>query len=254
MPTADLSSEDIERHAWFERQIASPGTVRAHISRVANTDVREALPLIQASTLIVHRKDNQAVPVEWGRHLAAHIPDARYVELPGDEHVLYGRDGEALLGEIREFVTGVREAPLTNRVLASILFTDIVGSTQRAADLGDQRWREVLDEHDAVVRKAVGRFQGKLIKTTGDGAMATFDGPTRAINCASAIRVGVRALGLETRAGLHIGEIELRSDDIGGIAVHIAARVLEKAKPGEVLVSRTLTNLVAGSGLRFEDP
>ena len=253
MPSADLSAEDIERHAWYERQIASPGAVRAHLTRVANTDVREALPLIQAPTLVVHRTENQTVPVEWGRDFAARIPSAKYVELPGDEHILYGRDGEAVLGEIREFVTGIREAPATDRVLATILFTDIVHSTQRAAELGDQRWRDLLDEHDAVVRTAVRRFQGKLIKTTGDGVLATFDGPTRAIEAARAIARAAAGLDLQIRAGLHTGECELRGDDVGGIAVHIASRVVALAGAGDVVVSRTVKDLAVGSGIEFTD-
>jgi class 3 adenylate cyclase len=253
MPTADLSAEDIERHAWYERQVASPGVVRTQMNVILDTDVREVLPLIQAPTLVVHRTDNKTIPVELGRDLAARIPGARYVELPGDEHVLYGRDGEVLLGEIREFVTGVREAPVTDRVLATILFTDIVGSTQRAAELGDQRWRELLDEHDAVVRTGVARFQGKLIKTTGDGALATFDGPTRAIEAARTIARAARGLDLQIRAGLHTGECELRGEDVGGIAVHIASRIAGLASAGEVVVSRTVKDLAVGSGIEFMD-
>ncbi|MBI3824978.1 MAG: alpha/beta fold hydrolase [Candidatus Rokubacteria bacterium] len=252
MPTADLSAEDIERWGWFERQLASPGVVRTYMNRVLDTDVREALPLIQAPTLVVHRTDNKAVPVDDGRDLSARIPGAKYVELPGDEHMLYGRNGEAILGEIREFVTGGREAPpVTDRVLATILFTDIVGSTQRAAELGDQRWRELLDEHDAVVRAEVVRFRGKLIKTTGDGARATFDGPTRAIEAARTIARAARGLDLQIRAGLHTGECELGGEDVGGIAVHIAARIAALADAGEVVVSRTVKDLAGGSGIEF---
>jgi class 3 adenylate cyclase len=252
MPTADLSAEDIERWGWYERQLASPGVVRTYMNRVLDTDVREALPLIQAPTLVVHRTDNKAVPVEYGRDLAARIPGAKYVELPGDEHMLYGRNGEAILGEIREFVTGVRGAPhVTDRVLATILFTDIVSSTQRAAELGDQRWRELLDEHDAVVRAEVVRFRGKLIKTTGDGALATFDGPTRAIEAARTIARAARGLDLQIRAGLHTGECELRGEDVGGIAVHIASRIAALADAGEVVVSRTVKDLAGGSGIAF---
>jgi class 3 adenylate cyclase len=253
MPSAELSAEEIERHAWFERQIASPGVVRAHMNIIADTDVREALPLIQVPPLVVHRRDNQTVPVAWGRYLAERIAGARYVELPGDEHVLYGSGGEAILGEIREFVTGVREAPVTDRVLATILFTDIVGSTQRAAELGDRRWRELLDEHDAAVRAAVGRFQGRLIKTTGDGALVTFDGPTRAIEAARAIARAAAGLELQIRAGLHTGECELRGQDVGGIAVHIASRIAGLAGAGGVVVSRTVKDLVVGSGIEFTD-
>ncbi len=253
MPSADLSDEEIERHAWLERQTASPGAVRAHISRIAATDVRDALPLIQAPTLVVHRTNSQSVSVEWGRYLAEHIPGAKYVELPGDEHVLYGSDGETLLEEIREFVTGVREAPVTDRVLATILFTDIVGSTDLAVKMGDQSWRKLLDRHDAAIRKAVDQRNGKLIKTTGDGALATFDGPTRAIGAAREIARATEALDLKIRAGLHTGECELRGKDVGGIAVHIASRIAGIAEPGEIVVSRTVKDLVAGSGIDLQD-
>jgi hypothetical protein len=177
MPSADLSEEDIAGQARFERQIASPGTALAHMSVILDLDVREALPMIQAPTLILHAKNNGVISVDHGRYLAAHIPGAKYVELPGDEHALYGQDENVVLAEIREFLTGVREAPVTDRVLATILFTDIVGSTERAVELGDQRWRDLLDRHDEAARGAVARFSGKLVKTTGDGVLATFDGP-----------------------------------------------------------------------------
>jgi len=253
MPSAELSEEDIEKQAWFERQVASPGAARTHLNLILDMDVREALSLIQAPTLVVHRKENQVAPVAHGRYLAKHIPGAKYVEISGDEHVLWGTNGDAVLDEIREFLTGVRAAPVADRVLATILFTDIVGSTQRAAELGDQRWREVLDEHDAMVRKLIDRFQGKLVKTTGDGALATFDGPTRAIEAARTIARAATGLKLQIRAGLHTGECELRGDDVGGIAVHIASRIVALAGAGEVMVSRTVKDLVAGSGVAFED-
>lgn len=252
-PSADVSEADIERHARFERQIASPGAALTHINLILDMDVRAALPLIQAPTLVLHRKDNQVIPVGHGRHLAQHIPGAKYVELPGDEHIPWAGNADALLGEIREFLTGVREAPLTDRVLATILLTDIVGSTERAVELGDRRWRELLDRHDEVLRDAVGRFQGRLIKTTGDGGLATFDGPARAIEAARAIARGARALELEIRAGLHTGECELRGEDVRGIAVHIASRIAALAAGGELLVSRTVKDLVVGSGIAFED-
>lgn len=253
MPSGDHSEENIEREGWWERQIASPGAVRTHLNFMLDTDVRPALPLIQAPTLVVHRTDDLPVSVWWGRYVAKRIAGAKYVELPGDEHHLWGRDADAILKEIREFLTGVREAPVTDRVLATILFTDIVGSTQRAAEFGDQRWRELLDEHDAAVQTAVGRFQGKLIKTTGDGVLATFDGPARAIEAARAIARAARGLDLEIRAGLHTGECELRGEDVAGIAVHIASRIAGLAAGGELVVSRTVKDLVVGSGINFED-
>jgi class 3 adenylate cyclase len=253
MPSADLSDEDIAGQARFERQIASPGVALAHMNVILDLDVRQALPLIQAPTLILHTRDNQVITADHGRYLAAHIPGARYVELSGDEHALYGKDENVVLDEIREFLTGVREAPVTDRVLATILFTDIVGSTERAAELGDQRWREVLDRHDEVVRGAITRFSGRLIKTTGDGAFATFDGPARAIEAARVIAREVRGIGLGIRAGLHTGECELRRDDVGGIAVHIASRIAGLAAGGELLVSRTVKDLVVGAGIVFED-
>jgi class 3 adenylate cyclase/alpha-beta hydrolase superfamily lysophospholipase len=252
-PSAEVSEEDIERSARLERQIASPGTALTHMNLILDMDVREALPLIQAPTLVVHRRDNQVIGVAHARYLAEHIPRAKYAELPGDEHLLWWGDSDALLGEIREFLTGVRQAPVTNRALATILFTDIVGSTEQAAKLGDRHWRELLDRHDEVLRDAVGRFQGRLVKTTGDGGLATFDGPTRAIEAARAIAHRTRALHLDIRAGLHTGECELRGEDVGGIAVHIASRIAGLAAGGELLVSRTVKDLVVGSGIAFVD-
>ena len=186
--------------------------------------------------------------------MASGIPGAKFVELDGEDHFPYVGDTGAVAAEVEEFLTGQRhEAVVSERILATTLLTDIVASTERAVEIGDSAWRQLLDAHDELATRQLRRCRGRLVKSTGDGILATFDGPARAINCATAMRDGVRALGLEIRAGLHTGEIELRGDDIGGIAVHIAARVLGEAEPGEVLVSRTLTDLVAGSGLRFED-
>ena len=243
------------RSSWakFERLSLSPGLARALGETQPLLDIRPILETIQVPTLVLHRSEDPFVPLDAGRHMAEHIPGARFVEVDGSDHLFLVGETDSVLDEIEKFVTGERRIVSDERVLATVLFTDIVGSTEHAAELGDHRWRQLLDSHDDLVGRQVNRLRGRLVKTTGDGILATFDGPARAINCASAIRDGVRALGLETRAGLHIGEIELRSDDIGGIAVHIAARVLDKAQPGEVLVSRTLTDLVAGSGLRFED-
>jgi class 3 adenylate cyclase len=252
-PSAPPSEEDIEKQARFERQVASPGAALAHMNIILDMDVRDALPLIQAPTLILHTKDNQVITADHGRYLAEHIPGAKYVELAGDEHALYGANENLVLDEIREFLTGVREAPVTDRVLATILFTDIVGSTEQAARLGDRRWHDLLDRHDEAARGAVSRFRGRLVKTTGDGALATFDGPGRAIEAARVIADAAGALGLEIRAGLHTGECELRGQDIGGIAVHIASRIADMAAGGEILTSRTVKDLVVGSGIEFGD-
>jgi pimeloyl-ACP methyl ester carboxylesterase len=253
-PSKSSNSKWRSLFAKFERLSASPGTVEAFADAAMRIDIRPVLPTIRTPTLVLHRRDDTYIPASAGRYLAEHIPGARFTEMDGRDHLCFVGDADAVVSEVQEFLTGERPT-ITDptRVLATVLFTDVVGSTKRASDLGDSRWRAVLDAHDDLVVSQVERFRGKLIKQTGDGAVATFDGPARAVTCASAIRDGIRALDLEIRAGLHIGEIELRGDDIGGIAVHIAARVLEKAEPGEVLVSRTLTDLVAGSDLRFED-
>jgi class 3 adenylate cyclase len=185
--------------------------------------------------------------------MAEQIPGARYVELPGLDHFPWVGDSDAIVDEVEEFLTGVRHVAEPDRVLATVLFTDIVGSTERASELGDHAWRQLLDRHDAVVRAHLERFRGTEVKTTGDGFLATFDGPARAIQCAMELTVALQALGIEIRAGLHTGEVEVRGDDVGGIAVHTAARVLAEAQAGEVLVSRTVTDLVAGSGIAFVD-
>jgi class 3 adenylate cyclase len=204
-------------------------------------------------TLVLHRRGNRHARVEHGRYLAQHIPSAIYRELGGDDHEFFAGDIAALAEEIEEFLTGVRPLATTNRVLTTLLFTDIVGSSQRAAEMGDQAWRKLLDAHDAVVRIQLERFRGREIKATGDGFLATFDGPGRAIRCAVEVIAGLRGLGLDIRAGLHTGEIEIRGDDIGGIAVHTGARVADLGSAGEVLVSSTVKDLVAGSGIQFED-
>jgi class 3 adenylate cyclase len=216
-------------------------------------DLRHALPAVQAPALVLHRAGNNFVRVAQGRWLAAHLPTARYVELPGADHAAWLGDSDAIADETEEFLTGVRRAPQATRVLATVLFSDVVASTQRAAAIGDGEWRHVLDAHDDMVRRQLRRFSGREVKATGDGFMATFDGPARAIRCAVAIRDGARQLGLDVRVGLHCGEVELRDTDIGGIAVHIAQRVQSLAEPGEVLVSRTVKDLVAGSSTVFDD-
>jgi class 3 adenylate cyclase len=218
-----------------------------------NIDVREVLPALSVPTLVVHRSGDMFRRVEHGRYLAENIAGAKYVELPGVEEHPWTGDQDAVLDEIEEFVTGVRPAMEADRVLATVLFTDVVSSTEHAKALGDRRWTAVLDQHDAVASRELTRHRGRKVNPTGDGLLATFDGPARAVRCAQAICSAVRPLGIEVRAGLHTGEIELRGEDIGGIAVHIGQRVSALARPGEVLVSRTVTDLVAGSGLEFED-
>jgi len=208
---------------------------------------------VRVPTLVVHRAGDLALRVDGARHIAEHIPGARFVELAGDDHFPWVGDGDALLDEVEEFLTGTRATRDVDRVLTTILFTDIAASTARAAGMGDQRWRDLLVSHDALVRGELARFRGREVKQVGDGFLATFDGPARGIRCARAIRDGVRALGIEIRAGLHTGECEYVGDDVGGIAVHIGARVAASAQPGEVLVSGTVRDLVAGSGLRFGD-
>jgi class 3 adenylate cyclase len=242
-----------QRWARYQRMSASVGAAVGIMRMNFQTDVRSALPLISAPTLIIQRSGDRLVRPEHGRFLADHISDAKYLELPGEDHLFFLGDNEPVLGEIEEFLTGSRHASDTDRVLATVLFTDIVGSTERAAHLGDRAWRELLDAHDGVVRRQLDRFRGREVHTVGDGFLATFDGPGRAIRCACAIRDAVRALGIEVRAGLHTGEVEVRGDDVAGMAVHIGARVSAGAAPGEVLVSSTVKDLVAGSGIEFAD-
>ena len=220
---------------------------------LAETDVRHVLPTIQVPTLVLHRREDPIVPVDNGRYLAEHIPGARLVELSGINHLPFLGEWEEILDEVEEFVTGVRRARGGQRMLATILFTDIVGSTKKAGELGDEKWRRLLDDYDEIVRQHLDRFQGRLIKRTGDGHFATFDGPARALRCACAIRTSVKRLGIEIRSGLHTGEVEVRNDDLGGIAVHIGARVSALAGAGEVLVSSAVPPLVAGSGIDFRD-
>jgi class 3 adenylate cyclase len=217
------------------------------------TDVRSVLPAIQAPTLVMHRKGDRFAGKPHAQYLADHIPGAKLVERPGDDNLIFVGDTDGDLDEIQEFLTGARHAPDTTRVLATVLFSDIVNSTAQAADLGDRRWKELLDRHDQAVRRQLERFRGREVATRGDGFLATFDGPGRAILCAFAIRDSVRSLGLEVRVGLHTGEIELRGDDIAGIGVHIAARVAAIAGPGDILVSSAIPTLVVGSGINFTD-
>lgn len=239
--------------ARYQRLAASPGAAAALLRAAFETDARSLLPTISVPTLVVHREGDRMLPVEHGRYLARHIPGARYVEVPGSEHLFFIGEVDPVLNEIQEFLTGVRPAPDAERVLATVLLTDIVGSTERAADMGDARWKHLLDGYYALVRRELERFQGRQVSTAGDGVLATFDGPARAVRCALGVRSAVRELGVDVRCGLHAGECEIGEEEVGGIAVHIAARVTDQAGPGEVLVSSTVKDLVAGSGIRFED-
>lgn len=236
-----------------QRLTFAPDVAAAGWRTITATDVHHVLPSIQAPTLVLHRHGDRYATFEHSRYLAEHIPDATHKELEGDDHMIFAGDTDALLDEVEEFLTGVRPAAATDRVLVTILFTDIVASSEQAARLGDERWRQLLDAHDAVVRSQLARFRGREVNTTGDGFLATFDSPARAIRCAVEVAAALRRLGIEIRAGVHTGEVELRAADIGGVSVHLAARVLSVARPGEVLVSRTVTDLVAGSGITFED-
>ncbi len=243
------------RDTWarYIRTGASPGAALALTRMNAEIDVRPILDAIRVPTLVLHRLGDRMIPVESGRHLAEHIPGASFVELAGDDHLPWIGDSDAVLGEIEQFLTGTRTRPESDRVLATVLFTDIVGSTERAAELADVAWADVLRAHHARVRDQLARYAGREIGTTGDGFLAIFDGPARAVRCALALADTVRPLGLEIRAGLHTGEIELVGEDIRGLAVHIGARIAALASGGEVLVSRTVRDLVAGSGLTFRD-
>jgi pimeloyl-ACP methyl ester carboxylesterase/plasmid stabilization system protein ParE len=246
--------DDADLRQWWarlQRVAASPGMVRNIFALYPHLDIRDVLPAIQVPTLVLHRRDDRMVSIEMGRYLADRIVGAKFVELDGADHLFFTGDADTVLDEIEEFLTGVRPLPAVVRVLATVLFTDIVNSTKRAVELGDEQWKLLLGRHDARVRSQLERFHGQEVNTTGDGFLARFDGPARAIRCATAIRDVLRGLGLEVRAGVHTGEVELRDEDISGIAVHIAARVAAAAEPGEVLVSRVVVDLVAGSGLTF---
>lgn len=250
-------ADDPEFLSWaakVRRASATPRTAAAqHRYMWESMDVRSALPLVQVPTLVVHNLGNRIVPVEHGRYLASQITDAVTAEYPSDDAFFYATRPELVIDEIARFLTGDPPPVDVDRVLTTVLFTDIVGSTAQAAAVGDRRWRGMLDAHDATARTVVDRHRGRLVKLTGDGVLATFDGPGRAIRCALALRTALAPLGIEVRAGLHSGEVELRDDDIGGIGVHVAARVLEHAASGEVLTSGALPLLVAGSGIDFDD-
>jgi class 3 adenylate cyclase/pimeloyl-ACP methyl ester carboxylesterase len=237
----------------YLRMSASPRDAAALGRMNTEIDIRNVLLSIHVPTLVLHRTGDLDIAVGNGKYLAEGIPNAKWVELPGVDHLPWVGDADGLLDEMEEFLTGARPAPTKERVLATVLFTDIVDSTRKAAELGDARWRELLSKHNSFARKEISRYRGREVKTTGDGFLATFDGPARGINCALAIRDSVRQLGLEVRAGLHTGECELMGSDVGGIAVNTAARVAAQAEPGSVLVSSTVKDLVAGSGIVFLD-
>ena len=253
---APTMARDEAFRAWWDQagnRAASPSMARAVTGAMVASDVRDALPRITAPTLIVHRCDCRFVPVEHGRYLAAHIAGSRYVELPGADALHWVGDTGPMLDEIEEFITGVRGGFDAERVLTTIVFTDIVGSTLRAAALGDLRWHDLLDNHDRIVRHELGRFRGREVNTSGDGFVATFTSPGVAIDCADAIVDAVRPLGIDVRIGIHAGEVEIRGDDVAGMAVHIGARVAALAGPSEVLVSSTVREIVTGSRHPFAE-
>ncbi len=241
---------------WWATNIrlgTSPSAGMEIFKMYLDSDVRQALPAIHVPTLILQRTGDLITVVEEGRYLANNIPEAKYVELPGTDHLAWWEDTESVLVEIEEFLTGKRGATQLDRMLATIMFTDIVGSTERAVKMGDRRWRDLLDTHNDLLRQEIARFRGREVQSTGDGFLATFDGPARAIHCACAIRDLVKRLGIEIRVGLHTGECEIKGEYVGGIAAHIAARVMGKAGDSEVWVSSTVKDLVVGSGFQFND-
>jgi class 3 adenylate cyclase len=242
-----------EQLARLGRGAISPGAVTHYYKQSVLTDVRELLPLIQVPTLVLQRANDQIARRESGEYLAANIPNAKYVELNGTDHIWFTQNADELLDEVEEFLTGTRASTDPDRRLATVLFTDIVGSTARAVELGDTRWRALLDEHDTIVRQQVARFGGRVIDSTGDGFLTTFDGPGRAIRCARAIGDALTPIGLAVRAGVHTGEVEVRGEQIGGLAVHIGARVAATGGPGQIVVSSTVKDLLAGSDLTFTD-
>lgn len=252
-PTAAGDARFAQWWATYLRRSASPGAALALARMNTEIDIRHVLPAISVPTLILHRTGDLDIAVGGSRYMAQRIPGAKYVELPGVDHLPWVGDSDALLDEVEEFLTGERHHAPPERALATVLFVDIAGSTERAAALGDRRWRDLLETFHASVRDALARHRGRLVDTAGDSVFASFDGPARAIRCAVAIRDAVRAIGVEVRSGLHTGEVEIVGEKVGGIAVHTGARVAAQAAPGEVLVSSTVKDLVAGSGIRFND-
>jgi class 3 adenylate cyclase len=239
-------------YAKYTRAATRPRAVLAMLQALSEIDARPLLPQVQTPTLILHRRNYTFMPIGHGRYLAEHIPGAKLIELPGSEPSLIWEDQQLAVDHLEEFLTGIRHSPDSTRVLAAVLFTDIVGSTEQAGRLGDRRWRELLNVHDELAGRLVEEAGGRLIKTTGDGILATFDGPGRGIHCAAAFRNQLRGIGVELRAGLHIGEVELRDRDVGGMAVHVAARIMAAAGAGEILTSRTVRDLMVGSDVVLE--
>jgi len=255
MRAPSMATDERFRQWWarFLRLSASPAAFATLSHMNAQMDIRQVLPAIRVPTLILHSVNDRNLDVRGSRYLAERIPGAKLVELSGPDHVPWLSDADIVVDEVEEFLTGARHAPEPERVLATVMFTDIVGASERAAGLGDRRWHDLLDSHHALIRRQLNHFRGREIDTAGDGFLATFDGPARAVRCASTISDGVRSLGIEVRAGLHTGECEMMGDKLAGIAVHIGSRVAALARPGEVLVSSTVKDLVAGSGLSFQD-
>ena len=251
-PSLMDNADFIEWAGRLERLAASPSTIKRIFDLIGEFDVRDILPSIRVPTLVLHRRDDSFINLEHSRFMADRIPDARLVELEGGDNMFSIGDSEALLGEIEEFLTGERHQVESDRMLATVLFTDICGSTERAAQLGDRSWRYMLERHDALFRRALDRHRGREVKHTGDGFLATFDGPARTIRCAADLTDSVGSIGIQIRAGLHTGELEVMDGDLSGLAVHIAARVMDQAGPSEVLVSSTVKDLVVGSGIEFE--
>ena len=238
-------------YAKYQRAAASPRVIADHVDQFSTIDVREFLPLVQARTLVLNRPDNQFMPIAQSKYMAERIPGARFVQLPGSGSGVMGQHVEGTVNALREFLTGAQAEPESERVLATVLFTDIVDSTARAASVGDRRWRELLDYHDHAARSHVERFRGRLIKSTGDGILATFDAPSRALRCAFGLGESLAGVGVDIRAGLHTGEIEIRGEDVGGIGVHIAARTAAEAIARQVVVTRTVRDLATGTDLSF---
>ena len=253
---APTRADDPSFVAWLTRYLrasASPKAGAGLLRMNSMIDVRDVLPAIRVPTLLIYRSHDRDVNVEEGRYIASRIHGARLVELPGNDHLMWTGNADAIADEVEDFFTGARRGPEPDRVLATVLFTDIAGSTARAAEIGDRAWKQLIDRHDEAVRRQLDRWRGREVETAGDGFLATFDGPARAVRCATSVVDAVRELGLDVRAGVHTGEVEVADGNVRGIAVHIGSRVAALAAPGEVLVSRTVVDLVAGSGIAFTD-
>jgi class 3 adenylate cyclase len=248
-----MSAAEREETQRYHRNSMGPGNAAMLFRSMNRLDARDVLPAIHVPTLVIHRADNRFYAADHGRYIAEHVEGSRFIEIPGWDPTWAFEDPAPVLEEIQEFLTGTKPPPEPDRILATVLFTDLVSSTERTVELGDKRWRSLVEQHETVVRREIARFRGRLVNTTGDGVIATFDGPARAVKCAAAIRSAIRALDLEVRAGLHTGEVELRGEDVSGIGVNISARVSALAGPGEILVSSTVVDLVTGSDLRFDD-